>query len=536
MIATGGGNVVSNDSAGLITNDGGTLITNDGGTLITNDGGTLIGNDGATFAVLNGLFSAGSGEPTKPSALFPNSIQSLGSQGMSSVGDGSAGAGGVFLASGSGGQEPTFTTTVDPVTGEVKGFVSIALDDTSFPRSRDFNGLSVRVLVNPAVVQFASSNITVAKSAGHATVTITRSGDKSGAMTVDYATGNGTANDRSDYSPVFGSVTFAPGETSKDVTIPLINHGYGTADFGSQRNFHLVIVNVTGGAIQAPNYATITVTNQQATTSPANPLDGADADFFVREHYLDFLGREPDASGLNFWKASITSCGSNQPCIETKRINASAAFFLSIEFQETGYLVERLYKAAYGSPSSASTLGGAHQIPVPVVRFNEFLPDQQQLARGVIVGQTGWETVLENNKQAFTAEFVRRLRFTNAFPSTMTEAQFVAQLNTNVGGLLATATVNQMIVDLTSGAKTRAQVLRAVSDNSAVVNAEFNRAFVLMQFFGYLRRNPNEGQDTDYTGFEFWLTKLNSFNGNYTNAEMVKAFITSTEYRQRFGH
>jgi hypothetical protein len=64
---------------------------------------------------------------------------------------------------------------------------------------------------------------------------------------------------------------------------------------------------------------------------------------------------------------------------------------------------------------------------------------------------------------------------------------------------------------------------------------EFNRAFVLMQYFGYLRRDPNGGQDADYTGFDFWLTKLNQFNGNFVNAEMVKAFITSTEYRQRFG-
>ena len=78
-------------------------------------------------------------------------------------------------------------------------------------------------------------------------------------------------------------------------------------------------------------------------------------------------------------------------------------------------------------------------------------------------------------------------------------------------------------------------MLRAVAENQNLYNAEFNRAFVLMQFFGYLRRDPNSGQDTDYTGFDFWLTKLNQFNGNFQNAEMVKAFITSTEYRQRFG-
>jgi hypothetical protein len=89
--------------------------------------------------------------------------------------------------------------------------------------------------------------------------------------------------------------------------------------------------------------------------------------------------------------------------------------------------------------------------------------------------------------------------------------------------------------DLSAGAKTRAQVLRAIAEHPNLVNAEFNRAFVLMQFFGYLRRNPNEPQDSDYTGYEFWLTKLNQFGGNFQNAEMVKAFLSSSEYRQRFG-
>jgi hypothetical protein len=74
----------------------------------------------------------------------------------------------------------------------------------------------------------------------------------------------------------------------------------------------------------------------------------------------------------------------------------------------------------------------------------------------------------------------------------------------------------------------------AVAESQALKDAESNRAFVLMQCFGYLRRNPNDPQDTDYTVYNFWLTKLNQFSGNYIKAEMVKAFITSIEYRQRF--
>jgi len=51
----------------------------------------------------------------------------------------------------------------------------------------------------------------------------------------------------------------------------------------------------------------------------------------------------------------------------------------------------------------------------------------------------------------------------------------------------------------------------------------------------YLRRNPNEAPDEDFSGYTFWLDKLNVFNGNYIAAEMVKAFISSDEYRHRFG-
>ena len=89
--------------------------------------------------------------------------------------------------------------------------------------------------------------------------------------------------------------------------------------------------------------------------------------------------------------------------------------------------------------------------------------------------------------------------------------------------------------ELTSGAKTRAQVLRSVAEDADLARNEFNKAFVLMQYFGYLRRDPNDAPDTSFVGYDFWLNKLNQFNGNFVAAEMVKAFISSGEYRQRFG-
>jgi len=154
--------------------------------------------------------------------------------------------------------------------------------------------------------------------------------------------------------------------------------------------------------------------------------------------------------------------------------------------------------------------------------------------------QPGWEQVLENNKVAFFLDFVQRTRFTTAFPTTMTPAEFVDRLNQNAGNVLSaserTTAINLFAGAANSASNTaRAQVLRQVAEDQDLQTAEFNRAFVLMQYFGYLRRNPNDPQDTDYSGYDFWLTKLNQFNGNYINAEMVKAFLTSIEYRKRFG-
>src|SRR5207247_1692228 len=102
------------------------------------------------------------------------------------------------------------------------------------------------------------------------------------------------------------------------------------------------------------------------------------------------------------------------------RINVSGAFFLSIEFQETGYLVERIYKAAFGEATGTSSLGGVHNLRVPVVRLNQFLPDTQRIGQGVVVGLGNWRPQLDDNKNAFTEEFVRRPAFLAQLPLSMT--------------------------------------------------------------------------------------------------------------------
>jgi DNA/RNA endonuclease G (NUC1) len=377
-------------------------------------------------------------------------------------------------------------------------------------------------------VQFSATNHSVTEDCTAVTITVNRVGDTSGAAAVNYSTSDITASERRDYITAIGRLSFASGETSKSFDVLINEDSY----VEGPETFNVNLSNPSGAGLGVSPTATVTITDD-AIEPATNVID--DPRNFVCQHYHDFLNRHPDQAGWDFWTSQIASCGTDAQCIEVKRINVSAAFYLSIEFQETGYLVERIYKAAYGDATGTSTLGGAHQLSVPVVRFNEFLADTREIGQGVIVNQAGWEQVLENNKQAFTLEFVQRSRFTSAFPASMTPAQFVDTLNTNAGNPLSQSERDQLVNSLTSGAITRAQVLRAVAEDPDLNSAEFNRAFVLTQYFGYLRRNPNDPQDTDHTGYDFWLRKLNQFNGNFINAEMVKAFIISGEYQQRFG-
>lgn len=265
-----------------------------------------------------------------------------------------------------------------------------------------------------------------------------------------------------------------------------------------------------------------------------NPID--DDEFFVRQQYLDFLSREPDAPGLQFWTNElnrlITTCptapaNNRAACILGARAQVSTAFFLSIEFQETGYFLIRVYLEAFG------------RLPT----FREFVEDVQDVRRGVIVGQPGALERLAANRREFLDRFVDSEEF-RARHSGESNADYVNALFTNVGVTPSSeaATRDALVSGLANGTETRATALQKVADTRSVFNAAYNRAFVLMEYFGYLRRDP------DTIGFNFWLNKLDSVSiagedvrnpdvalARIRRAQMVEAFIDSVEYRQRFG-
>lgn len=378
----------------------------------------------------------------------------------------------------------------------------------------------------PAVtsIQFGGPSASVSETATSVNINVTRSGDLTVPSTVNYATFDGSppiapattpvpATQGKDYLLAAGTLNFAVGQASKSFTIFIPDDSYQE----TAETVNLVLSNPTGAALGSPSTAVLTITDNDTPPPTTNPID--DSQFFVRQHYFDFLNREPDAGGLTFWTGTITSCGVDPQCTEVKRINASAAFFLSIEFQKTGLTAYLAPKAAFGV------------IPL----YGRFEIDTQALEKDLIFGQPGFDAQLEANKSAYFADFVTRPEFLGKYPATQNGSNFIDALIATIqssSGVNLTPRrpdlVNEYLLGATQ-AQSRARVIRKVVDYPEYVAAEFNSAFVTMQYFGYLRRDP------DQAGFAFWLSKLNEFNGNFVNAEMVKAFITSGEYRQRFG-
>jgi len=359
--------------------------------------------------------------------------------------------------------------------------------------------------------------------------------------------GNDVLNDDEPRTSVSitGRAVNAGGAGLAGVTVTLSGTQAATAVTDAQGRFTFNFVSTTGthtitpqgaGATFSPSSRTFSAPswNQSATFTTSPTANASDASqFYVTQHYADFLNREPDASGLSFWTGEIEGCGADTSCREVKRINVSAAFFLSIEFKETGYLVYRTFKASFGDIAADK--------PVPLT-FSQLMTDTQRIGRGVIVTpppNNAWQTLLATNKGAFFTGWVQRPDFLARYPAGMSADAFVGTLNANTGGSLTEAERNALVNQLNSNNTTqgRASAVRQVAENAEFSRRELNEAFVLMQYFGYVRRNPNDApeQNLNFDGYNFWLSKLNQFDGNFVQAEMVKAFITSTEYRQRFG-
>jgi hypothetical protein len=391
------------------------------------------------------------------------------------------------------------------------------------PPSKVFSNLSTSQLADftglQSTLEFSSTSYSAGEDTRTLVVEVERLGDTSNEAAVTYLANDGTADQRGDVIPIIGKLTFAPGETSKSFTIFITNDTHVEGN----ESLTLGLSDLVGSAPGANSAATLTIVDNDTTETAANPVD--EARFFVRQHYRDFLNRAADNAGLDFWSGQITACGTNANCIADRRMNVSAAFFLSIEFQETGFLVYRLYQSAYGEPPQ---------------HLQEFLLDTRTIGQDVVVNTLGWQEKLEANKVALIKDFVERARFSEAYPIELTPAEFVNQLNSRTGGALSPGDIAAAVAEFagtpTSGDLTaRARALRRVAESQNFTQRQLNPAFVLMQYFGYLQRNPSDPPNTNLEGYNFWLNKLNEFGGDFRRAEMVKSFLVSGEYRERFG-
>lgn len=278
-----------------------------------------------------------------------------------------------------------------------------------------------------------------------------------------------------------------------------------------------------------------------STPPPPNPIDNARE--FVRWQYKDFLRREPDGPGWDHWTFEITQCsnsafrlpGETEPqCVDRKRNNTSAAFFLSPEFSNTGYFVLRVYR---GSLGRMPHFGGG------ISTKDEFTRDAAIVSQGIVVNDALAPNVINANKQIFVNEFVTKAEF-RAIYDVLNNTQYVNKLFQTTGVTPTDSNRQALINGLNGGSETRASVLFKVVDGTTTIadghlvfnttygkafyDQQFNAAFVQMEYFGYLQRDP------DPDGYAFWLAKLNFF-GDWRTAEMVRAFIVSPEYRSRFG-
>jgi protocatechuate 3,4-dioxygenase beta subunit len=335
-------------------------------------------------------------------------------------------------------------------------------------------------------------------------ITVNRTGDASGALVVEYATFDGpvppasappAASERSDYITSIGRLRFAPGEMTKTITVFIIDDAFVEGD----EALSLVLSSPSeGGVLGATSAVTLKIIDNDTTQPTKNPID--DPAFFVRQHYLDFLNREPESGGFSGWMYILNNCGGAvaQPCDRTE---VSSAFFRSEEFQGRSFFAYRFYSTALG------------RIPL----YREMMRDLS-FVTGFLSNEQ-----LEANKQEFVADFMSRAEFRNKYDPLTDPAAYVNELVNTAGVNLPNK--QQLIDDLAAGRMTRAQVLRAIADSTEVKTKYFNQAFVVTEYFGYLKRNP----DIAYLS---WIETLNQ-TGSYRT--MVDGFLNSLEYRGRFG-
>jgi Carboxypeptidase regulatory-like domain len=292
---------------------------------------------------------------------------------------------------------------------------------------------------------------------------------------------NGT-QDRKTITDANGNYSFAEVETNGfyTVTPSRVNYNFAPATRGFS-------------ALGAHTEASF---GASSTNGGFNPLDTTE--YFVRQQYVDFLGREPEEKGFNDWTDTNNNCAPGDASCD--RVRVSEAFFRSEEFQQRGYFIYRFYSVAFGQKPD----------------YAAFVPDLGRVSGFLDATQ------LEAAKTQFASDFVNRPAFAVWYNS-LSNSAFVDELMNTAGVNLSN---RQTLIDsLDNKTASRAQVLRQIAESGEVYGKYYNRAFVVMEYFGYLRRDPDI----------LYLTWIGVLEANPADSrQMVEGFVDATEYRNRF--
>jgi hypothetical protein len=379
-------------------------------------------------------------------------------------------------------------------------------------------------------LQFSAPAYQYAEDSVGATVTVTRTGDVTTPVSVGFKTVDdpaavpcdptarqpngaaypkGAAYARCDYATTVETLHFAAGETQKQIAVPLIDDAHVEGNETAQ----LKLVNPSGATLGIQSTASLTIRDNDTVVAVPNPAD--QNAFFVRMQYLDFLSREPEVGEP--WTNVLARCPNvaNDPACD--RTLVSQSFFQSAEFQLKGLYTYLFYRVAFGRRPA----------------YEEITPDMRSLA-----GATAEDVYAK--RAAYATAVTERDEFAQLFAG-VTNEQYVdallgrhglAQITTEdpadfEGAAQVTLTRRQLIDALNSDTLNRAKVLRAIVQSSEVDAAEYHGAFVSMQYYGYLRRTPEQ------SGYDSWLAVIKRDPGNVRG--MVEGFVKSQEYRLRFG-
>jgi glucose/arabinose dehydrogenase len=368
---------------------------------------------------------------------------------------------------------------------------------------------SATLTVTASVVQLSQNSYGLAEGVGALNVTVTRGGNTALAVSVGYASSDtaglancnpafsgltGIASSRCDYGTAVGTLRFAPGETAKTFTLIVVDD----AHVEGPETFNVALSNPAGGAmLGATVNATVTITdNGNDAAGASNPIDGTN--FFVTQHYMDFLNRLPDPNGFAGWTSTINNCPQGNTTCD--RLAVSAGIYLSPEFRDRGYFVYKFYAASLA------------RFP----HYDEFMPD---LAR-----VTGFQSAaeLEQSKLDFIQDFMSRTEFRSLYDSQGSGQPFVDAVLLRAGVSISNRT--DIINRLAAGQISRAQALKEIIETAEVDAKFFNEATIVMHYFGYLRRDPD-------ALYQHWVDVLQQ-TGNFR--AITNGFVNSAEYRFRF--